>query len=77
MKVGRNDPCPCGSGKKFKKCCANKTLGSRKFSVVSDTASKMPGMGLFSSPETTEKEDVMAKMRASVAGGKQEETEKA
>ena len=20
-KVGRNDPCPCGSGKKWKKCC--------------------------------------------------------
>ena len=20
-KVGRNDPCPCGSGKKFKQCC--------------------------------------------------------
>jgi uncharacterized protein YecA (UPF0149 family) len=20
-KVGRNDPCPCGSGSKFKKCC--------------------------------------------------------
>ncbi|MBC7140087.1 MAG: SEC-C domain-containing protein [Defluviimonas sp.] len=20
-KVGRNDPCPCGSGRKFKKCC--------------------------------------------------------
>jgi preprotein translocase subunit SecA len=19
--VGRNDPCPCGSGKKYKKCC--------------------------------------------------------
>jgi len=25
-KVGRNEPCPCGSGKKFKKCC----LGSVK-----------------------------------------------
>ena len=24
-KVGRNDPCPCGSGAKFKKCCG-KTL---------------------------------------------------
>lgn len=24
-KVGRNDPCPCGSGKKYKKCCMNKT----------------------------------------------------
>ncbi|MGO8750205.1 MAG: SEC-C metal-binding domain-containing protein [Thermoguttaceae bacterium] len=23
-KVGRNDPCPCGSGKKFKKCCMKK-----------------------------------------------------
>ena len=25
-KVGRNDPCPCGSGKKFKKCCGAVTL---------------------------------------------------
>ncbi|MGL4736153.1 MAG: YecA family protein [Cellulosilyticaceae bacterium] len=23
--VGRNDPCPCGSGKKYKKCCLNKS----------------------------------------------------
>jgi hypothetical protein len=23
-KAGRNDPCPCGSGKKFKKCCEMK-----------------------------------------------------
>ena len=22
-KVGRNDPCPCGSGRKFKKCCGH------------------------------------------------------
>jgi len=22
-KVGRNEPCPCGSGRKFKKCCLN------------------------------------------------------
>ena len=22
-KIGRNDPCSCGSGKKYKKCCAN------------------------------------------------------
>lgn len=25
---GRNDPCPCGSGRKFKKCCLNKRSGS-------------------------------------------------
>jgi preprotein translocase subunit SecA len=23
-KIGRNDPCPCGSGKKYKKCCLPK-----------------------------------------------------
>ena len=38
-KVGRNDPCPCGSGKKYKQCCWNKRLplGKRKFkaSVIS------------------------------------------
>jgi len=21
VKTGRNEPCPCGSGKKYKKCC--------------------------------------------------------
>ena len=26
--VGRNDPCPCGSGKKFKKCCLNAVAGA-------------------------------------------------
>jgi len=26
-KAGRNDPCPCGSGKKYKNCCLNKDLG--------------------------------------------------
>tara|TARA_R100000234_G_scaffold46587_1_gene27772 strand:- start:5377 stop:5577 length:201 start_codon:yes stop_codon:yes gene_type:complete len=24
VKVGRNQPCPCGSKKKYKKCCINK-----------------------------------------------------
>ena len=25
VKVGRNDPCPCGSGRKYKNCCEGKT----------------------------------------------------
>ena len=25
-KVGRNDPCPCGSGKKYKQCCGRKVV---------------------------------------------------
>ena len=25
-RIGRNDPCPCGSGKKYKKCCITKVV---------------------------------------------------
>jgi methionyl aminopeptidase len=30
MKVGRNDPCPCGSGLKYKKCCLGKSIPENK-----------------------------------------------
>ncbi len=33
QKVGRNDPCPCGSGKKFKKCCEDK-VRHKKFEAA-------------------------------------------
>ncbi len=49
-KAGRNDPCPCGSGKKYKKCCLNRTkdpeireflsLASKKQIVYADAAEK-------------------------------------
>jgi uncharacterized protein YecA (UPF0149 family) len=29
-KIGRNDKCPCGSGKKFKHCCIN-TIGHDQY----------------------------------------------
>lgn len=32
-KVGRNDPCPCGSGKKYKKCCIDKLPPKPAFSA--------------------------------------------
>lgn len=38
--IGRNDPCPCGSGKKYKKCCyqsggsSSKSFTKRKFKVI-------------------------------------------
>ncbi len=30
MKIGMNDPCPCGSGKKYKKCCWNREFYVKK-----------------------------------------------
>jgi hypothetical protein len=50
-KIGRNDPCHCGSGKKFKKCCESKMIGGRYVAAKIDTTSKvarLPGLtGLF------------------------------
>ncbi|MCK4515654.1 MAG: SEC-C domain-containing protein, partial [Spirochaetaceae bacterium] len=29
MKIGRNDPCPCGSGRKYKHCCLGSDEAAR------------------------------------------------
>lgn len=34
-KIGRNDPCHCGSGKKYKKCCMTKDNEPKKESIQS------------------------------------------
>lgn len=44
-KIGRNESCPCGSGKKYKKCCINKTNEVIIKNHNSDTA-KIPICGL-------------------------------
>ncbi|MGO2333303.1 MAG: SEC-C metal-binding domain-containing protein [Pseudoalteromonas nigrifaciens] len=33
MKLGRNDPCPCGSGKKHKHCCMN-TVSTKQHAQI-------------------------------------------
>ena len=33
-RTGRNDLCPCGSGRKFKKCCESKTSARRQSRVL-------------------------------------------
>ena len=32
VKAGRNDPCPCGSEKKYKRCCGSDTVGKKALS---------------------------------------------
>lgn len=45
-KVGRNDPCPCGSGKKYKQCCLAKKApgGKRKLQAKWLNAPEMPNL---------------------------------
>ena len=33
LKIGRNAPCPCGSGKKYKKCCLSRQDSKRQSSI--------------------------------------------
>lgn len=41
MKTGRNDPCPCGSGQKYKKCCEAKDEAARTKDLAAEQA-KLP-----------------------------------
>lgn len=44
MKTGRNDPCPCGSGEKYKHCCDGKESGrSQDAGVFNDLRQLMEG----------------------------------
>ncbi len=40
-KVGRNDPCPCGSGKKYKQCCL-KSEEAKKEAAANDRSEAVP-----------------------------------
>lgn len=42
MKTGRNDPCPCGSGKKYKQCCINAV--SKQHAEVFDDIAQVVAM---------------------------------
>jgi hypothetical protein len=37
-KIGRNDPCPCGSGKKYKKCCLGKEENEKALQRIEQKA---------------------------------------
>ncbi len=35
-KIGRNDPCPCGSGKKYKNCCLKKDQAAEREAILAE-----------------------------------------
>jgi SEC-C motif len=55
FKVGRNDPCPCGSGKKFKKCCDGKLTEVRPRIQQQTTR---PGLKMVLKPGFTQEKTV-------------------
>ncbi|QLH35445.1 MAG: SEC-C domain-containing protein [Parachlamydiaceae bacterium] len=44
QKAGRNDPCPCGSGKKYKSCCWGKEHTKKKLTAKWLNKPSMPNL---------------------------------
>ena len=44
-KTGRNEPCPCGSGKKFKQCCLRKEEEAEREAMAALTEARKKGRG--------------------------------
>ena len=42
-KIGRNNPCPCGSGKKYKRCCEKKESKVKRSELPADRFRYEPG----------------------------------
>jgi hypothetical protein len=64
MQTGRNEPCPCGSGKKFKKCCLYQnqpTSGLQRLKNVKKIASASNVASVLSQPKA---EDVKSEVKA-------------
>ncbi len=40
-KTGRNDPCPCGSGKKYKRCCQEKDESAASAALAANHAARL------------------------------------
>jgi hypothetical protein len=58
MSIGRNDPCPCGNGKKYKKCCLggpNDSAPEYMQNILADVLARIEG-GQFSSLEEAQAE---------------------
>ena len=43
-KIGRNDPCPCGSGKKYKKCCSEKDREAESATLKAQNAAALAAL---------------------------------
>jgi len=57
-KIKRNEPCPCGSGKKYKKCCRLQQTSDQSFSWMDNDGIHFAAQG---SPPSQEKLEEMTK----------------
>jgi tetratricopeptide (TPR) repeat protein len=63
-KTGRNDPCPCGSGKKYKKCCLPKQAAAQRQQVAQQQAER----GQRAAAHRSRLSEMTAELAARLAG---------
>lgn len=72
MRTGRNEPCPCGSGSKYKNCCINEKTRpySRYLTVLVIAVAAVAAAGVIPSllPEKKEEKPAAVSRRAPRAG---------
>lgn len=51
MEINRNDPCPCGSGKKYKKCCLE-TKSGQSDPIIEGPGNITLGIAWYDDPES-------------------------
>lgn len=80
-KTGRNDPCPCGSGKKYKRCCLEKdeaaASAAREAAGASAAASPLRAIGSVSLGDVEELTEASNAVVDLVHAGKLDEAEHA
>src|SRR5262245_63429925 len=73
-KPGRNDPCHCGSGKKYKKCCQPKEEAAEREVIANDQAAREERAEARRAQQRATKAEFLARFAA--AGEVDEELEK-
>ena len=58
IKTGRNDPCHCGSGQKYKRCCLDKDVAAERATRAATPAAKPPPPALRGPPLLDEFDDL-------------------
>lgn len=51
-KIGRNDPCPCGSGKKYKHCCLERDRAAEREPAIAELAAWQEAQALDAASNT-------------------------
>ena len=79
-KTGRNDPCPCGSGKKYKQCCLARdeaTAAAARAAQAAAVPARRPGSLQIIDHDTDELTEASNAVVDLVRAGKLDEAEKA